>query len=119
MKNRIVMIAIAGMMILYGASFAQIPNSTNDNAPLFYRVNDLQMYPNPLADNTHVILTAPSLGPVYVDVIDLNGNVVRSAQYPLGIYDLDVDMSRLPVGLYSLRVYEQGLGYHNLRVVKD
>ena len=113
------MIAIAGMMMLYGATFAQIPSSINDNAPLFYRVNDLPMYPNPVADNTHVMLPEPSLGPVYLDVLDLNGNVVRSVQYPLGVYDLDVDMSRLPVGLYSLRVYEQGVGYHNLRVVKD
>jgi hypothetical protein len=80
---------------------------------------NLLVYPNPATSGTRVVLPAPAIGTAYVDVIDLNGNVDRSYQYAPGSYELDVDISNLPVSIYSVRVYGTGIGFYNLKVVKQ
>ncbi len=81
--------------------------------------NDLLVYPNPTISTTRIVLPSPSIGVVNVDIIDLNGNVVRTEQFAAGSYNLDVDMSRLPTSVYSVRVSGKGDGFHNLKVMKD
>ena len=54
-----------------------------------------------------------------VDVIDMNGQIVRNYTYAAGTYNIDVDMSRLPAGLYSVRVSGDSIADHNLKVVKN
>jgi hypothetical protein len=56
---------------------------------------------------------------VAVDVLDMNGNRVRSYDFAAGIYNLDIDMSGLPPALYSVRVYGKDVPMQNLKVVKN
>ena len=81
--------------------------------------NDLLVYPNPVVSNTHIVLPGMAIATVTVDVIDLNGRIDRTFQYAPGAQELDVDMSRLTTGLYSVRVYDPASGYYNLKVVKE
>ncbi len=81
--------------------------------------NDLLVYPNPVISQTRVVLDVTPVSDVFVDIIDLNGRVDRSFQYAPGTNLLDIDMSRLPTGLYSVRVSGNDIGFHNLKVVKE
>ena len=84
-----------------------------------YSIDDLLVYPNPVLSSTRIVLNTLPVSNVYVEVVDMNGNVTRSYQFAPGTYNLDVDMSRLPNGLYTVRVHEKDAGYHNLRVMKQ
>ena len=81
--------------------------------------NDLLVYPNPVISQTRIVLQGRSAAPVFVDVVDLNGNLVRTCRYEPGTYNLDVDMSRLPAGLYSLRVFGNYISDYYEKVVKE
>ena len=83
------------------------------------RGNDLLVYPNPVENSTRIVLDQSPTSPVNVDVIDMNGQVVRNYSYAAGTYNIDVDMSRLPAGLYSVRVSGDSIADHNLKVVKN
>lgn len=85
----------------------------------FPNAYDLLVYPNPAISSTRVVLPNPTISTAYVDVIDLNGYVARSYQYAPGTYQLDVDLSTLPTSIYSVRVYGTGVGFYNLKVVKQ
>lgn len=65
---------------------------------------DLLVYPNPVTDRTHIVLSAPAKYDVTVDVVDMNGHVVRTFQYAAGSTRLDVDMSNMPIGHYMANV---------------
>lgn len=81
--------------------------------------NTMLVYPNPVLSNTHIILPNQPKAQVSVDIIDLNGRVARSYSYAPGTYSLDVDMSTLPSGIYSLRVYGADVAYRNVKIVKE
>ena len=81
--------------------------------------NDLLVYPNPTQGYTRVVLDEVSTGPVSVYIIDMNGRIDRSYQFGQGTYQADLDMSALPTGLYSVRVSGDGIGLHNLKVIKE
>ena len=55
---------------------------------------------------------------VYVDVIDLRGQVMRSFSYAPGSTTLDLDMSTLATGIYNVRVIENR-SISNIKVVKE
>ena len=94
----------------FATGFANITNNA-DNA--------LLIYPNPVLSNTHIVLPTLSTGVVTVDIIDMNGRVDGSYQYAAGATQLDLDMSTLHTGLYSVRVFDPAVGYYNLKVVKE
>jgi hypothetical protein len=81
--------------------------------------NALPVYPNPVVNNTHIILPTPSMDVVSVKVIDMNGVTTRSFEYPAGTTSMEVDMMRLPTGIYSVRVAGKGMENYNLKVVKQ
>ena len=81
--------------------------------------NNLLVYPNPVTGSTHIALPAPSVGNVYVNIVNLNGAVERRFSYAPGTSVLDVDMSQLPTGLYSVRVSGKDMNSYNLKVVKE
>ena len=81
--------------------------------------NDLLVYPNPAVSSTRIVLPSMAITTVSVDVLDMNGRIDRSFQYAAGALSLDVDLSNLPTGLYSVRVFDPLSGYHNLKVVKE
>ena len=80
--------------------------------------NDLLVYPNPAISNTHIVLASVATNTVSVDVVDMNGRVTNSYEFGVGSQDLNIDMSTLPTGLYSVRVAQQGQTPHNLKVLK-
>ncbi len=79
----------------------------------------VSLYPNPVIGSTRIVLNTVTLSPVAVDVVDMNGNRVRSYDFAAGIYNLDIDMSSLPPALYSVRVYGKDVPMQNLKVVKN
>lgn len=81
--------------------------------------NDLIIYPNPVTSNARILLPAAATSNVFVDVIDMNGRVMRSFEFGKGTFQLDMDMSALPIGLYSVRVAQAGMPLENLKVVKN
>ena len=81
--------------------------------------NDLLVYPNPVASHTRIELPEASTSAVYVDIIDLNGRIVRSYQYGTGTYQMDIDMSKMPNGLYNARVMQNGVVTNNVKLIKD
>ncbi len=93
----------------------QTSNMVLDNAGYA----SLLVYPNPTFGNARVVLPSSSVGTVYVDVVSLNGNVLRSYQYVPGSYLLNVDLSTLPASLYSVRVHGDDVGFYNLKVLKQ
>jgi len=135
MKNKLI-VAIFLMGVLFSSvAFAQTmlyDTATEDNDALMLGVpdnfwdvmeysgtNNLLVYPNPVASNTKIVLNELSTGIITVYVIDMNGNIDRTYQYPQGLKILDVDMSTLPQGLYSVRVSAKGIDDHNLKVMKQ
>lgn len=132
------LIYLATVMVLWGLqpnmTDAQIPDNSSDvNTGFAMRhpsgagcasgaadvANDLLVYPDPVVSSTKVVLSGPSAGIVYADVVSMNGVVDRSYQYVPGSNVLDVDMSKLPAGWYSLRVWGKDIGCHNSEVVKE
>jgi len=81
--------------------------------------DDLLVYPNPVANRTRIELSEASTSTVYVDVIDLNGRVVRAYKFGTGTYQMDIDMSGMPNGLYSARVTQNGIVTNNVKLIKD
>jgi len=77
------------------------------------------MYPNPVTTQTKLVLDEPSTFAVNVDIIDLNGTLVRSLSYSPGTYSIDVDMSALGTGLYTVRVREKGKPMQYIKAVKQ
>jgi len=132
MKSKLLLAALAFGILYPLAPYAQTASHgiRNNDTSFFTGVeavtniestgnNDFLVYPNPVTSHTSVVLDDVPNSAVYVDIIDMNGQVDRSFQYAPGSYDLDVDMSRLPTGLYSVRVSGRDIGYHNLKVIKD
>ncbi len=81
--------------------------------------NSLLVYPNPVVSNARIVLPAPSIGKVSAMVIDMNGSVLRQYSYAPGTSIVDVDMSKLPAGIYSVRVSGDAAAPYNLKVVKQ
>lgn len=87
-----------------------------DAAPV---ASSLLVYPNPVVSTTRIALDQVPGSNVYVDILDMNGVIERTFEYAPGSYQLDVDMSNMPQGLYSVRVSGRDIGYYNLKVVKE
>lgn len=79
----------------------------------------LQVYPNPAINTTSIILDKAATDNVLVDVLDMNGRVVSTTQYAAGSNKLDVNMSTMPAGMYTVRVSQKGNATQNLKVVKE
>jgi len=81
-------------------------------------VNDLFVFPNPAISNARILLPFASEGNVWVYIIDMNGNMLRTYKYEPRSYQLDVDVSTLPAGIYDVHVSGKGVGDHNLKLEK-
>jgi hypothetical protein len=75
-------------------------------------------YPNPVASQARVWLPYASTSVVSVEVMNLQGTLMSSFRYAPGSRSLDVDMSTLPTGIYSVRVKENR-NVENIKVVKE
>ncbi len=83
------------------------------------RYNRLYFYPNPVTSQARVVLANRSSSNVYVDIIDLRGQRVRTYNFSPDSYLLDLDMSNIPAGFYNLRVMEKGKAIQSLKVLKE
>jgi len=66
------------------------------------------VYPNPSFNFTQVFLDEVTTEPVTVSIVNLNGVLVQSIEYPAGASKFYVDVSGIPVGHYALQVQERG-----------
>ncbi len=78
----------------------------------------LEVYPNPTATYTRIILSDVTTQPVTVSVVNLNGVLVRSYQYGAGAGRFDIDVSSLPEGLYALQIQERGKEAQSVQLSK-
>ena len=88
------------------------------NTVAYAQQTSLLFYPNPVASQARIELAYPAMSSVYVDVIDLRGQVMRSFSYAPGSITLDLDMSTLATGIYNVRVIENR-SISNIKVVKE
>ncbi len=77
-----------------------------------------QVYPNPAATYTRVFLNGATTEPVSVSIINYNGVMVQSFNYPAGSGRFDIDISSLPDGLYALQVQERGKEPQSIQLSK-
>ena len=98
---------------VYQQQRANLSRTTQRNtAPI------LEVFPNPTATYTRIVLAESTTEPVTVSVINLNGVLVRSYQYSAGSGRFDIDVSSLPDGLYALQVQERGKEAHSVQLSK-
>ncbi|HXS35928.1 MAG TPA: DUF4394 domain-containing protein [Flavipsychrobacter sp.] len=81
--------------------------------------NNLLIYPNPTSGEARIVLSNPATTTVYVDIMNMNGQVLRSYEYGVGSYNLDLDISNLPTGYYSAHVMQDGYATQNIKLIKN
>jgi hypothetical protein len=81
--------------------------------------NRLYLYPNPVRSQARIVLSNRSQSNVYVDVIDLRGQRIRSFNFAPDSYLLDLDMSNIPEGFYNLRIMEKGKAIQSIKMLKQ
>lgn len=77
-----------------------------------------QVYPNPAATYTRILMNGATTEPVTVSIINYNGVMVQSFRYPAGSGRFDIDISSLPDGLYALQVQENGKEPQSIQLSK-
>jgi hypothetical protein len=77
-----------------------------------------QMYPNPATYQTRVVLGHTAQAPVVAELVDMNGRLASRTSFPAGREVLNLDVSRVPAGLYVVRVFEGNILTHQLRLVR-
>lgn len=79
----------------------------------------MYVYPNPVINYASVLLPSVALRRVSVTVLDFNGNILLSRVYRPGGNQVNLDLSDVPKGMYSLRVQEQGFPPEMVKLVKQ
>ena len=80
----------------------------------------ITLFPNPAQDILHVGIPKGSLGNIQITLVDLQGRVqiIQNATLSLGENSLQMDISRLPKGVYVLK-FTNIPNAPNLKFVKD
>lgn len=77
-----------------------------------------QMYPNPATYQTRVVLNSVSQLPIVAELVDMNGRLASRTAFPAGREVLNLDVSRVPAGVYAVRIFEGSTLTHQLRLVR-
>lgn len=77
------------------------------------------LYPNPAINTAHIILPDVALEKVQVYIINLQGSIIQSLVFAPGGDQLDIDVSNLPAGDYSIRILQQGFEPEHVRLIKQ
>lgn len=80
--------------------------------------NALLVYPNPVTSTTRISLPEAAVGTLYIDVVDMKGNVIHTSQDARGLSTVDLDMSTYAPGDYTLNVYGLDGVVNHVRIVK-
>ena len=100
------------------------PNTTANSTEHDYGMTgnasqgSVQIYPNPASYQTRVVLASASEGPVVAELLDMNGRLASRTVFPAGRQVLNLDVSRVPIGVYAVRIFENGMLIHQLRLVR-
>ncbi len=76
------------------------------------------IYPNPAVSSIRVVLNSAPRGAISLEVVDLNGRLMNSRLYAPGTPEYDLDVSTLPVGLYAVRVLQDGALTDQIKLVR-
>jgi len=77
-------------------------------------LSDIKVYPNPVSHQLHILLSdiqMNSSGTVKVDLISLSGKVVLSDAFPMQQSVINMDMSQLSSGEYTLLLTSENLNF--------
>lgn len=77
-----------------------------------------RVFPNPAATYTRIFLNGSTTEAVTVSIINYNGVMIQSFNYPAGAGRFDIDVSSLPDGLYALQVQEAGKEPQSIQLSK-
>lgn len=80
---------------------------------------DLFLYPNPAINQTRVVLPTIAIRPVHAYITDMQGAVINHLVYAPGGDQIDIDVTSLRSGLYSIRVQEEGNTIRVARLLKQ
>ena len=94
------------------------PGRTTGNAIYDNTNTALVAFPNPVQSNTSILLADAANQPVTVYVINMNGETLKTYTYAAGGNRLDMDLSNIPQGYYSLQIAENGKNLQSLRIMK-
>lgn len=91
---------------------------------MYPTVNDdftLYSYPNPFGESTQIIYSLPQAGNVYIEILDMKGNIIRKYDFPnqsAGNHVLDFNGKELHTGNYYCRFYASGETISVIKVIK-
>ena len=100
---------------------AMVPGYVNQllaTSPRF-RYSDVYVYPNPAISQANIVLPQIAKQRVNVYLIDLQGTIMQTYAFAPGGNQLYIDISSVPVGIYSLRIEQKGMRSQNVRLVKQ
>jgi hypothetical protein len=116
-------IAIIGMFLINGKVIAKTFTISPNYVTEKNKALDVILSMNPTGDNITIgVLSNIKQSMVMIMVIDVNGRVVKSeandSSSSTEISKINIDVSSLPVGKYSLLVYQDGK-YYNKEFIKN
>lgn len=76
------------------------------------------LYPNPAVSLVRLVLSNAPRSAVSLEVVDLNGRLMNSRLYAPGTPEFDLDVSTLPIGLYAVRVLQDGALTDEIKLVR-
>jgi hypothetical protein len=95
------------------STYSQVISLRSDGGSLTYKA-----YPNPAVGTLHVALP-DRVGKLGIFVYNVGGKLVQSETVSGPGSGVDLDVSRLPSGLYYLSLYPSGEGPHTLTFMKQ
>jgi hypothetical protein len=75
-------------------------------------------YPNPAVSTVRIMFQNEPRGRLSLEVLDLNGRIMNSRMYTTGTPAYDLDVSTLPIGLYTVRVLQDGMLTDEIKLVR-
>lgn len=81
--------------------------------------NKLLVYPNPATSVINIQLDKPAESPLLVSVLDMNGKVLATNNFPVSSTLLRINVSRLAQGAYLLRITDtRGTIQDDYKIIK-
>jgi len=94
--------AVTRTGITSNSPFAVFDNSTTTGVTEVNRLSGIYIYPNPVSDKVYLNFNASGNEAVNVEILNVNGQVMASAE--VTHEGESIDVSQLPAGIYYIRV---------------
>jgi hypothetical protein len=125
LSENVIMKTLTLLLLLTAAAFsgtkahAQAFTTPVSEEGMYVTPGIANMFPNPAMNQTTVVLNYLPGNPVYVELVDFNGNIRRSYAFTAGGQQLSFDVSFLERGLYVVRVREASRLVDMVKLVKS